>query len=213
MSATASTPRLVKVCGLTRREDVAACRDLGVDLLGFIFHPASPRCVDPAFAASVSRGGALKVGVFVHQSADEVRRIMDQGGLDLAQLHGGQNQAFCRAVGPQRVLKVLWPEKLGSARALEQEAARFAGCCLHLLLDAGSGGGGHGRMMDLAILQHADIAKDWFLAGGLGPDTVRAALAACAPTGLDLNSGVEDAPGSKNPDKIAAVLRLLGRRV
>lgn len=213
MSPRASKPRLVKVCGLTRAEDTTACRDLGVDLMGFIFHPASPRCVDPAFAASIPRGGPLKVGVFVNQGADEVCRIMDQGGLDLAQLHGGQDEAFCRAVGPERVLKALWPEKLGSARALEREAARFADCCRFLLLDAGAGGGGHGRLMDLTILQQAEIVKDWFLAGGLGPDTAAKALEACAPAGLDLNSGVEDAPGLKNPDKIAAVLRLLGRRI
>jgi phosphoribosylanthranilate isomerase len=204
---------LVKVCGMTRSVDVRACRDLGVDLIGFIFHPKSPRCVEPSFAAGVPRGGPLKVGVFVDQSADEVNRIMDLAGLDLAQLHGGQDAEFCRAVGPERVLKALWPESLGSARALEAEAARFAGCCRALLLDAGKSGGGHGRPMDFTILQHAVLKKDWFLAGGLGPETLSAALAACSPSGLDCNSGVEDAPGIKNRNKIAAVLRLVGRNV
>ncbi len=204
---------LVKVCGLTRAADAQACRELGVDWLGFIFHPGSPRCVAPSFAAAVPRGGPLKVGVFVGQTAGEVRRVMDAAGLDLAQLHGGQDRDFCRAVGPERVVKVLWPEALGSRQALEQEAARFADCCRAFLLDAGGSGGGHGRVMDFTKLQHIDLKKDWFLAGGIGPGTVQAALAACSPTGLDCNSGVEDAPGIKNRDMLAALLRLAGRNL
>lgn len=203
----------VKVCGLTRTQDVLACQDLGVDYLGFIFHPASPRCVEPAFAARFPRGRGFKVGLFLRQTPDEVNRIMDVAGLDFAQLHGGQDQDFCRAVGAERVIKVLWPESLGSGQALESEAAAFAGSCRFLLLDAGSSGGGHGRSIDSTILQHAVIKRDWFLAGGLGPDNVAAALAAYAPFGLDCNSGVEDAPGIKNPDKIAQVLRIAGRNV
>ncbi len=206
-------PVRIKVCGLTRSQDVLACQDLGVDFLGFIFHSGSPRCVDPSFAARFQRGRGLKVGLFVRQTADEVNRIMDLAGLDLAQLHGGQDRGFCRAVGPERVVKVLWPEALGSRQALEVEAAAFADCCRYLLLDAGSAGGGHGRSIDATYLQQAVMPKDWFLAGGLGPDTVAAALAACAPFGLDCNSGVEDAPGIKNPDKIAQVLRLAGRNI
>lgn len=204
-------PLLVKVCGLTRTQDVLACQDLGVDLLGFTFHPASPRCVEPSFAARFPRGRGLKVGLFLRQTPDEVNRIMEEAGLDLAQLHGGQDQDFCRAVGPERVIKVLWPEALGSRRALEAEA--FGHCCRFLLLDAGSSGGGHGRSIDSTILQHVGIKKDWFLAGGIGPDNAAAALAAYAPCGLDCNSGVEDAPGIKNQDKIAMVLRLAGRTI
>ena len=206
-------PVQIKVCGLTRTQDVLACQDLGVDLLGFIFHPGSPRCVEPSFAARFPRGRGLKVGLFLRQTPDEVNRIMAEAGLDLAQFHGGQDQAFCRAVGPERVIKVLWPEALGSREALEAAAAAFGDCCRYLLLDAGSCGGGHGRSIDSTILQHAVIKKDWFLAGGIGPDNAAAALAAYAPFGLDCNSGVEDAPGIKNPDKIAAVLRLAGRNI
>jgi phosphoribosylanthranilate isomerase len=196
---------LVKICGMTRMEDVALCTDLGADLLGFIFHPASPRCADPEFVASVRTGRVVKVGVFVHQSADEVLAIMDRCGLHAAQLHGGQDMAFCEAVGPDRVIRTFWPETYTSPEALLRDMENYAEVCGHFLLDAGTRGqGGTGRPIDFGILQHIEIQTPWFLAGGIGPDNLDAALAV-NPPGLDINSGVEAQPGIKDQTKLRAV--------
>ncbi|MGE4556322.1 MAG: phosphoribosylanthranilate isomerase [Desulfovibrionaceae bacterium] len=212
MTPAARKTVLVKVCGLTRRQDVDACLQLGVDLLGFIFHPSSPRNVDPAFPASIRDPGALKVGVFVKQSVDQVLRIMDQAGLDLAQLHGGQDLDFCRTVGPDRVIKVLWPERCADPEELQKEADRFGSVCSRLLLDAGLSGGGHGRPLDALRIGQMTPKTPWMLAGGLGPDNVAQAVAQLNPSAVDLNSGVESAPGAKDIDKLRAALEALRAR-
>ncbi len=201
-----------KVCGLTRAQDVAACLDAGAAMTGFIFAARSPRRVTPEQARALPAAKALRVGVFVEQSPDEVLRIMDAAGLDLAQLHGGQDAAFCRAVGPDRVIKALWPEKLGSPRAIEIEMARFAPVCRFFLLDAGTSGGGHGRSMDFSLVTGLHAPRPWLLAGGLGPANLEAALNATAPDGLDLNSGLEKAPGVKDHAAIARVADILAGR-
>ena len=202
------SPLLVKVCGMTRDDDARRCAELGVNLVGFIFHPASPRNVAPALPRSLTLPHTLKVGVFLQQTADEVRAIMDQGRLDLAQLHGGQDPAFCEAVGPARVVKVLWPERYAHLDDLMSDLRRFAPVCRWFLFDAGSSGGGHGRPLAASLPDVSDIPRPWLLAGGLSPDTLPAALA-LRPDGVDLNSGVESAPGIKDFDKLTRALGLL----
>ncbi|EGB16397.1 N-(5'phosphoribosyl)anthranilate isomerase, PRAI [Pseudodesulfovibrio mercurii] len=200
---------LVKVCGMTRMEDVELCVDLGVDLIGFIFHPGSPRNADPDFVASVKTGKVSKVGVFVNQTADEVIETMDRCGLHAAQLHGGQNVDFCWKIGPDRVIRAFWPETYASPRALERDLEAYSEVCGHFLLDAGvRGQGGTGKSINIEILQHIEIQTPWFLAGGLGPDNVRYALTA-NPSGLDFNSGVERAPGIKDETKLREIFRIL----
>lgn len=200
---------LIKVCGLTRAEDVALCEELGVDWTGFIFHPPSLRNVDLPKVAAFPRGRALRAGVFVRQSADQVCKIMDQAGLDLAQLHGGQDQAFCRAVGARRVVKVFWPQRYARLEDLQRDIEAYAPFCRAVLLDAGTGGGGHGRSLDFDWLAGLRSPLPWVLAGGLGPENMRAALSRCAPDGVDLNSGVEDEPGVKSRERLTRVLREL----
>jgi phosphoribosylanthranilate isomerase len=200
---------LVKVCGLTRAEDVALCAELGVDWTGFIFYPASPRNISVELAAALPRGRALRVGVFVRQDAHEVCRIMDRAGLDLAQLHGGQDASFCRVVGPRRVIKVFWPQRYPDLAELERDMRNFAPVCKAMLLDAGTSGGGHGQNLDFAVLRGLKCPKPWLLAGGLGPENIHAALGQCAPNGVDLNSGVEHAPGRKSGEMLRDAVRLI----
>jgi phosphoribosylanthranilate isomerase len=202
---------LIKVCGLTREEDALRCAELGADLLGFIFHPGSPRNTTPEFPARLRAPGARKVGVFVGQSVMETLGIMAAGRLDLVQLHGGQDEAFCRklsqTIGPGRIIKVFWPEKAVSLEAFQAELDRFAPLCALMLADAGSGGGGHGQAIagrGAEILAGAKFSRPWLLAGGLGPDTVADMLSRFTPAGLDLNSGVESAPGLKDETKLRA---------
>jgi phosphoribosylanthranilate isomerase len=202
---------LIKVCGMTRMEDVNLCMELGVDLLGFIFHPSSPRNVDLDFAASIKTGKLTKVGVFVKQSASEVMEIMDQCGLHAAQLHGGQDLAFCETIGPDRVIKVLWPGTYASESSFLRDIEDYSEVCGHFLFDAGkTGHGGTGQSIDFDIMQHIDIQTPWFLAGGIGPQNIDAAMAT-NPPGLDINSGVEKTPGIKDETKLREIFDHLAR--
>lgn len=198
---------LVKVCGMTRQEDADACTELGADLLGFIFHPPSPRNLTPEQAAAIVTKGVLRVGVFVRQGADEVRAILHAARLDLAQLAGNQDEAFCRAVGPERVIRVFWPERHASIPELEAELARFADLMRYALLDAGTSGGGHGRPLPFTSLAGIKTPCPWLLAGGLSAANLGEALEQCSPAGVDINSGVESEPGKKDRGKVGAAFR------
>ncbi|OGR38989.1 MAG: hypothetical protein A2051_05635 [Desulfovibrionales bacterium GWA2_65_9] len=214
---------LVKVCGMTREQDALLCAELGADLLGFIFHPGSPRNTTPEFPARLHLPGVRKVGVFLDQKPMEALGIMAAGRLDLAQLHGGQTESFCAVLaermGPGRIIKVFWPEKAASLEAFQAELDRYAPYCGHMLVDAGSGGGGHGRVIGshigsgdgsasgskaAEILAQAKFPRPWLLAGGLSPDTIPDLLSRFTPSGLDLNSGVEAAPGLKDEQLLRA---------
>lgn len=193
---------LVKICGMTRPEDVVGCAAAGADLLGFIFAAKSPRRLTPEQAAALPRTTAKRVGVFVEQSLDEVLAVMDAADLDFAQLHGGQDQAFCRAVGPDRVIRAFWPKKHPDTASLAAEVETFAGALRYALLDAGTSGGGHGVSLPFAPLADFSPSMPWLLAGGLGPDNVAEAVALAGPHGVDLNSGVESSPGLKELAKV-----------
>ncbi|EPR36304.1 N-(5'-phosphoribosyl)anthranilate isomerase [Desulfovibrio sp. X2] len=200
---------IVKICGLTRpREAVLAAR-LGADWLGFIFHPGSPRYVALAVPASLEGLPARKVGVFVHQEAGEVRAAMDAAGLSMAQLHGGQDPEFCRRVGAERVIRVFWPERHPTRESLMEEMHAFRDAAAYFLLDAGTSGGGHGRALDPAFLEGLESPVPLILAGGLSPENAARAAALPGIAGLDVNSGVESAPGVKDIAKLEALFHLL----
>lgn len=196
----------IKVCGLTRQSDVDAAARLGATFCGFIFHPASPRFLTPAAAAALESGHMARVGVFVGQGAEEILAIMAEARLEYAQLHGGQDRAAAERIGPARVIRVLWPERYAGRAELEADMAVHADGCAMFLLEAGLDGGGGGQPQDWTRLAGLAAPRPWLLAGGLGPANVAAAVAACGPDGLDFNSGVEEAPGKKSPDLLAAAL-------
>lgn len=199
---------IVKICGMTRPEDVACCDQAGVDLLGFIFHGPSPRNVTPAWVATQKPRQALKVGVFVRQDVDEIRRIADEAGLDLLQLHGGHSLEQCRELGPERVIRAMWPQRYATPELLAADMRLFAPVCRAILLDSGTSGGGHGIPLDAAKLRDLDVGHPWYLAGGLGPDNLEG-VQACGASGFDLNSGLESAPGIKDHTKVRHALNIL----
>lgn len=199
---------MVKICGMTRSEDVNFCDRAGADLLGFIFHPESPRNVTPAWVATQKPHAALKVGVFVRQTVDEIAHIADQAGLDLLQLHGGHTTEQCATLGRERVIKVLWPERYGSVKLLEADMARFAPVCRALLFDSGKSGGGHGVSLDPDSLRGLSPIHPWYLAGGLGPHNLET-MKTCGASGFDLNSGLESRPGIKDHGKVQHAMNIL----
>lgn len=188
----------LKICGMTRQADLDLAAELGFDFCGFIFHDQSPRAITPEKAAGLRTGAMKRVGVFVSQGADEIIAIMKTARLDFAQLHGNQGEAAARRIGVDRVIRVFWPQRRGGIRELEQAAVKTA----WMLLDAGATGGGSGRAQDWRSLGKICLSSPWFLAGGLNPENIDAALSLCRPDGIDLNSGLEDAPGVKNHKKM-----------
>ncbi|MFG6375082.1 MAG: phosphoribosylanthranilate isomerase [Desulfovibrio sp.] len=198
---------LIKFCGITRQQAADVAQRLGADFCGFIFHPKSPRYIGPESAANIATGNASRVGVFVKQDAAEIIEIMQKARLDFAQLHGDQDIACAKAIGPN-IIRALWPARYGQIGQILVDAEKFAPYCQYFLLDSGKAGGGHGKATDLASLAGLELPRPYFLAGGLNTDNIRLALARCAPAGLDLNSGVEDAPGVKNAAKMAECARI-----
>jgi phosphoribosylanthranilate isomerase len=202
----------VKICGVKTLDDALASLDAGADMLGFNYHPPSPRylTVDECarLAAHVrNRGEAVTlVGVFVNRPPAEVAAILDACGLDLAQLSGDEPLDDLLAIGP-RAFKAI--RAITESDAVEQ--ARCYGVILAngpaLLLDASAAAGsfgGTGQTADWQIAAALAAEMPLMLAGGLRPENVAAAIGIARPWGVDVASGVESAPGIKDPRKIAA---------
>ena len=195
----------VKICGITCAEDAAAAAEAGADAVGFVFWPKSPRHVLAAKAREI--GGTLppfvvRVGVFVDATRDELVRATEEAGLDLLQLHGEEPPSALADL-PRRVLKVV---RVGEGFAA-QEALRYEGRAAGLLLDtrAGDRPGGTGSTFDWSLAREVRKRTGFLLlAGGLRPDNVAAAVKAVGPDGVDVSTGVESAPGRKDPAKVRA---------
>ncbi|MDR3175331.1 MAG: phosphoribosylanthranilate isomerase [Desulfovibrio sp.] len=199
---------LCKICGLTRPEDLLLCHSMGTDVTGFIFAPGSPRFISPEAARALPRGPGMRAGVFVNAEAAYILRCARTARLDYIQLHGGESPDFCRDLGPERVIKTLWPQSLSSA-ALQKEMERYAPVCAWFLLDAGQSWGGSGKSLDFKMLEGIQPPRPWFLSGGLGPHNLAAAFRSCAPDGVDCNSALENAPGVKDHERLRAALALV----
>ena len=198
----------IKICGLRRAEDVAVCVDAGVDFVGFIFTPLSPRCADPSVVAGINSGKSLRVGVFVNQPVDEVLCTAEQARLDFVQLHGQESAEDAAKIGAHRVIKTFWPSAF-TADEMAEQMARYADVAAYYLLDAGKGGGGHGVALPLACIQRLSSPRPFFLAGGLSAGNVAEAVLETAPFGVDLNSALERAPGIKDAQKVIEAVRAI----
>ena len=194
----------VKVCGITRVDDALLASDLGASAVGFVFWPRSPRHVAPAAARAIAARlpvAVAPVGVFVDPSAGEVRRVVEEVGLAAVQLHGDEPPAFCREL-PYRVIKAIGVDGADGTRAAAREVPAEA----TVLLDARDPErrGGTGRTVDWEIAAAVAAERRVFLAGGLGAANVGAAIRTVRPYGLDVSSGVESAPGRKDPTRLRA---------
>ena len=211
-------PRL-KICGVTRVEDAALAVELGADLIGLNFWPPSPRCLDVERAAAVARavaGRAEVVGVFVDRDPAEVAEIAERVGLDLLQFHGDEPPEVLAPWGA-RAIKV--HRRCRDGRARGQARRPLAGPRLFTDYPAAWGflfdvrhptlPGGTGQsfrwsaLRDLAASPEAAGGRPLLVAGGLRPGNARRALAESGAAGLDVCSGVESAPGVKDPVLLA----------
>ncbi|MBQ7607524.1 MAG: phosphoribosylanthranilate isomerase [Desulfovibrionaceae bacterium] len=196
---------IIKICGITQEQDAKAAEALGASFCGFIFHPKSPRAIRPEVAASLDTGAMKRVGVFVDQDEQEILRCMRKANLDYAQLHGDQSQACARAIGRDRVIRVLWPERYGHKAELYRALQNYADSCAYYLFDVGTKGGGHGRTLDWDELCGLEAPHPWLIAGGLTPGNIVQALWESRPFGIDVNSGIEEAPGKKDHRKMTTL--------
>lgn len=189
----------VKICGITRLDDALAAVRLGADALGFNFWPRSKRYLAPGEARAIVRRlppFVTAVGVFVDPTREEVLRAVDLSGVGVAQLHGDEPPALCASL-PLPVLKAIRVSNVHSLAALASyEVQGF-------LLDAPSPGyGGSGATIDWELAAEVSRELPIVLAGGLRPDNVAEAVRIVRPWAVDVASGVERAPGVKDPELV-----------
>jgi phosphoribosylanthranilate isomerase len=207
----------VKICGITQPQQSVAIASLGATALGFICVPTSPRYVTTLqIKAAVAElpENIDRIGVFANSDISEISEIVINSGLTGVQLHGDESPDFCyqlRQSLPQvEILKAL---RIASLEALEQ-ANDYTKYVDTLLLDAYHPQqlGGTGQTLDWQMLQQFCPSCPWFLAGGLTPDNIVAALSQVNPNGIDLSSGVELKPGDKDLNKVALLFEKLASR-
>src|SRR5688572_19296993 len=197
----------VKICGLTRVQDAELAAALGARALGFVFWPDSPRAVTAetakAIAARIPKDVA-KVGVFVNEDIERVRDIVDEVGLDFAQLHGDETPEYCQRLA-RKVIKAVGIREDG-----DSTFASFDSDVL-LLVDAHdpAARGGTGRTVDWDAARAVAAERPLILAGGLNAANVRLAIRSVRPYGVDVSSGVESAPGVKDPNRMRAFFEAL----
>jgi phosphoribosylanthranilate isomerase len=201
-------PTRIKVCGITRVEDALAAVRFGVDALGFIFVPASPRYITPEKAAGIIKmlpPFVSKVGVFVNEDPQFVVEASRAAGVDTAQLHGDEPPEYCAGF-PMPVIKVFSVGANFDPSVMRRYAVGG------YLLDTWDPKrrGGSGNTFDWAVAAKAcGMYGSVILSGGLSPQNVREAVEAVRPYAVDLNSGVEVSPGVKDHDKIKAAVSIV----
>ncbi|MEJ2229774.1 MAG: phosphoribosylanthranilate isomerase [Nitrospirales bacterium] len=202
-------PPKIKICGITNQDDAETAVHEGADALGFVFYSQSPRYVEPAVAKQIIRSlppFVLPVGVFVNQNLDSVRRLFDDCGLALAQLHGDESPDFCESL-KRPVLRALRLRGRSSFLALAEFKGRMGvrGFVVDAFSDTVYGGTGHTTDWSLA----GEVAKavPILLAGGLTPENVQEAIRQVQPYGVDVSSGVEQSPGRKDSAKMRAFIQ------
>jgi len=198
----------VKICGLTNPGQAVAAAGAGADAIGLVFHPSSRRAV------SVEQGAAIAaalppfvsvVGLFVDPAPETVERVLRGCPLDLLQFHGREDAAFCEGFG-MRYLKAIAMGG-GADPRREMDVHPLA---RGFLLDSHAGGkmGGSGECFDWGRVPRS-LDRPWLLAGGLDPGNVAEALALTRPFGVDVSSGVESAPGNKDPRLVRDFLNMV----
>ena len=207
-------PLDVKICGITTHDAMAAARDNGVAFVGLVFYPRSPRYVAPkdAGALAAAKGAARAVAVTVDLPDTQLAAILDSVAVDVLQLHGGES--------PDRVADIR--ERFGvpvmkavavADRADIDRAHAHAAVADRLLFDAKPADGdpralpgGNARAFDWHLLAGETWPVPWLLSGGLNAGNVAEAVRTARAPGVDVSSGVESAPGVKDPTRIAEFL-------
>ena len=197
-------PRIqIKICGVTNANDARACVELGADMIGFNFYPASPRYIEPTIVRRIVDtlpAGTSAVGVFVDADPAEIRNVAKNAGVRCVQLHGRATPESCSELAQEfRVIRALTTD----AQLEPEHTAAFPHC--DVLIDSYHPDlrGGTGRTCDWSVARAAmRYTRFLILSGGLNARNVGRAIAAVAPHAVDVCSGIENAPGVKDHDAI-----------
>lgn len=190
----------IKVCGITRIEDIELCAELGVNAVGFNFVSASPRCITPEHAAKLATvlpKEVERVGVFVNRTRSEVRQISLRAELSTLQFHGEEPDSMLKDWGELRVIRAIRPKTEDEVLPLVENTSTS-----RILIDAFclESHGGTGRQVSQEILSRATehCPQGLIISGGLNPNNVSEVVSANRPYGVDVASGVEQSPGVKD---------------
>ena len=210
---------MIKVCGMRDAENIREVDALGIDLMGFIFWPKSSRFVSerPAYLPSKVK----RVGVFVDEDIETIRRIADEYALDYIQLHGHESPNYITQLtshlSPLTPIKII---KAISVSGLDDIATykKYEGLVDYFLFDTkGKSVGGNGEKFDWSVLSAYDGETPYLLSGGIGPDDAERLTSPLSPltskrcVGIDLNSRFEIAPGLKDVAALRKFLNELNR--
>jgi phosphoribosylanthranilate isomerase len=205
----------VKICGITRLQDAELASGLGAAAIGFIFWPDSPRYIAPEKAGAIAErlpAEVMKVGVFVDQPVEDVARIAEDVGLTAVQLHGRETPEYCSAIGAEAgsgvrrtVIKSIAMGATSTVDVSEFDTG------VVLLIDAHHPTlhGGTGRAVNWDSAREIAAIRPTILAGGLNAANIRLAVRSVRPYGVDLSSGVESAPGVKDPARLRSFFEAL----
>ncbi len=197
----------VKLCGLKREEDILAANSILPDFIGFVFAKKSRRYVDYETADSLKKllNPQIKaVGVFVNEDMDAVIKALNDGIIDMAQLHGDEDEAYIKSIKDTTGKPVIKAVKVNSREDVVNARASIAD---YVLLDAGDGSG---NTFDWNII--TDMGRDYFLAGGLSIENVADAINTLSPFAVDVSSGIET-DGVKDEKKMKEFVSLVRRIV
>jgi len=218
----------IKICGITKLDQAQAIAQMGVEALGFICVPTSPRYISAITIGQITSSlistppdsGLDLIGVFLNASVSEICQTVAQSGLTAVQLHGDESPEFCDQVRSQLItakpkIKLIKALRVKDQTGLEK-AHLFSNVVDAILLDAYDPhmAGGTGKTLDWQMLRDFRPSCDWWLAGGLSPENVADAIALVCPDGLDVSSGVERSAGDKDIAKVEKFIqRCIGDRM
>ncbi len=187
----------IKLCGLTREQDIEAANACRPDFVGFVFAEKSRRYVSPPRAAELKSllvPGILAVGVFVNEDVTKIAQLLNDGVIDLAQLHGGEDEGYIKSLRGLTSKPLIKAFRVDSGKDIEAAEASTAD---YVLLD--SGNGGTGTVFDWRLPEK--LERPYFLAGGLNPGNVSEAVSRMHPYAVDVSSGIET-DGLKDKEKM-----------
>ncbi|WP_300699426.1 phosphoribosylanthranilate isomerase [Bacteroides sp.] len=199
---------IIKVCGMTEANNIRDIEQLGVDMIGFIFYPKSPRCMCEIPEYLPVR--AKRVGVFVNESKEDILMYADRFGLSYIQLHGNESPDYCRTL-QSNGLRLIKAFSISLPKDLF-DVSTYDGLCDYYLFDTKTPQfGGSGNQFDWNILHRYNGSTPFLLSGGINPYSAKAIKEFHHPrlAGIDLNSRFETAPGLKDVERIEIFLEEL----
>ena len=206
----------VKICGITRSQDAELASTLGASAIGFVLWRGSPRYVSPEAVKAIGAAvppQVMKVGVFVDEPIEDLARVVEEAGLDAAQLHGNETPEYCRELKarlgsdsrPRTLIKAVAIPDSGQVSIPDFDSG------VMMLVDTHDAvrRGGTGRTGDWDRARDFALMRPTILAGGLNAANIRLALRSVGPYGVDVSSGVESTPGVKDPARLRTFFEAL----